>query len=127
LGRVTQQSLLEFSQFFYVTGFCGPASVGIALPGSDSATRGVHKHTIEKCFRREFRTAVPHFDSIVEDTGTSSTALQFLQTPFGSIAGPNQSFIFHQIRKVQCLAAFAGTGVPPRFARLRSANESYRL
>jgi hypothetical protein len=38
-----------------------------------------------------------------------------------TVAGPNKAFVVHQGRQVQGLAAFAGTGVPPRLARLRRA------
>ena len=70
---------------------------------------------------------VPEHGPVIESARPSGSPFQFLQPPCRAIAGPDQSFVLHQIGKVQEFAAFARAGVPPGFARLRLTDKSHGL
>ena len=52
----------------------------------------------------------------IENLGPGGALLEFGEAAQRTIARPEQAFVLHQIGEMHRLAAFAGTGIPPRFA-----------
>ena len=57
----------------------------IALPRSEASARRVHQHTIKLGFGRQFFTAIPNRDAVIESFGTSGAVFEFFQPPLDTV------------------------------------------
>ena len=126
-GGVAEEPGLQGAEFLDVVGGNRPTRMRVTLPGADAAARGIHEDAVESGFGWELWAAVPEGGSVIKNAGTGGAMFEFLEAPGGRIAGPNQAFVFHQIRQVQQFAALAGTGIPPRLTGNGRANEAHSL
>src|SRR5664280_1530536 len=97
----------------------------MALPGADSAAGCIDEDAIETRFGRRLRAAIPRHGAVIKHLGAGGAFLQDLEPADRPVAGPDEPLVLHEIGQMQRLAAFAGEGVPPRFAgrrRTRMAN-----
>jgi len=94
------------------------------LSGNRNFEARVHQYAVEFCFRRQLGATVPKYRTIIKNFGPTRAPLEFLQTPFRTIARPKQTPVLHQVRQVQGFPAFARASVPPGFARFRIAQQS---
>ena len=87
--KIHQKLVLNFGQLANVLRSGCPARVRVALPGSDSGTRRVNQHTVERRFEGKPGSAAPGSEPIIENPSASGAALQFFQAPFRFVGGPN--------------------------------------
>src|SRR5258706_8837873 len=99
----------------------------IALPCADATAWSIDEHPVEFRFGRQLRSAIPRDGTIIKHFGPGGSSLKALQAPAGAIACPNQSFVAHEIGKVQSLAALAGAGIPPGLVGLGRADVPHDL
>ena len=73
--------------------------------------------------RQALGGTVPQGGAIVEQLSARAARRLSVSMRLFGMAGPSPkrcAFVFHLVGEVERLAAFAGTGIPPRLARLRA-------
>src|SRR6266581_2724274 len=100
-GGMREKFGLQRAEFVDVLQRSRPAGMRVALPGSDAAAWSVQEDAVEFGFDRQFRAAVPKASAIIEEAGAGGPTFESLQTPLGTVAGPDQAFVVHEIAKMK--------------------------
>ena len=74
-GDMIKQLLLNAGKFANVGRRQGPSGMRVALPGADSAARGIDEHAVETCSCRRLRPAVPEDGAVIEHLGAGGAFL----------------------------------------------------
>jgi len=124
---VIEQLLLDAGQFTDVSRRDRPAGVRMPLPGADPGAGCIDEHAVETRFGRRSWTAIPGDGAVIEHLGAGGAFLENLDPAHRPVAGPDEPLVLHEVGEVQRLAAFAGAGIPPRFAGRRVAGMTDQL